>query len=215
MSSSPEIAIFASGCFWGTEHIFVKHFPPSKGILKTTVGYTGGKESSTNPDYRTVCSGATQHAEAVRIEFDPKIVAYEDLVEFFYRTHDPTTVDRQGPDVGTRALIIPPYRRSRPSELILVSPEYRSAIFTTTPEQATIAQRVTEEVQAKHFTPNVSPSLSRRILSAVLPYRYPQGKTIVTTIQAAGPWWDAEEYHQLYLFNNPGGYQCPTHRLHW
>ncbi|KAJ7854063.1 peptide methionine sulfoxide reductase [Mycena olivaceomarginata] len=167
MSGSSEIAIFASGCFWGTEHIFVKHFPPAKGIVATRVGYTGGSADSVNPDYRTVCSGETQHAEAVRIEFDPKIVTYGELVEFFYRTHDPTTVNRQGGDVGT---------------------QYRSAIFTTTPEQAEMAKRVTEEVQ---------------------------GTKIVTTILAAGPWWDAEAYHQLYLFNNPNGYQCPTHRLHW
>lgn len=102
-ASTTETAIFASGCFWGTEHIFVKHFPPAKGVLKTTVGYTGGAADATNPDYRTVCSGATQHAEAVRVEFDPALVRYGDLVEFFYRTHDPTTVNRQGGDVGTRA----------------------------------------------------------------------------------------------------------------
>ncbi|KAJ7144710.1 peptide methionine sulfoxide reductase [Mycena crocata] len=173
-ASVPEIAIFASGCFWGTEHIFVKHFPPAKGISKTAVGYTGGLADSQNPDYRSVCSGATEHAEAVRIEFDPIVVTYADLVEFFYRSHDPTTVNRQGGDVGT---------------------QYRSAIFTTTPEQAVIAKRVTEEVQAKHFSP--------------------KNKTIATQINAAGPWWDAEEYHQLYLFKNPTGYQCPTHRLHW
>lgn len=81
-ASQPETATFASGCFWGTEHIFLKYFPPSenKGILKTTVGYTGGKESVTNPDYRTVCSGATDHAEAVKILFNPSIVSYADLV---------------------------------------------------------------------------------------------------------------------------------------
>ncbi|KAJ7767189.1 peptide methionine sulfoxide reductase [Mycena metata] len=173
-----QIAIFASGCFWGTEHIFLKHYPikpePGKGIVSTAVGYTGGKASVTNPDYKTVCSGTTDHAEAVRIEFDPSLVGYAELVEFFYRTHDPTTVNRQGGDVGT---------------------QYRSAIFTTTPEQETIARRVTEEVQAKHFTP--------------------KGTKIATQIHSAGPWWDAEDYHQLYLFRNPGGYQCPTHRLHW
>ncbi|KAF7374324.1 putative peptide methionine sulfoxide reductase [Mycena sanguinolenta] len=176
--SMTDIAIFASGCFWGTEHIFLKHFPPKpepgKGIISTAVGYTGGKTEVTNPTYKQVCSGSTDHAEAVRIEFDPSVVSYADLVEFFYRTHDPTTVNRQGGDVGT---------------------QYRSAIFTTTPEQATTAQRVTEEVQAKHFTP--------------------KGTKIVTEIIDAGPWWNAEDYHQLYLFKNPGGYQCPTHRLHW
>ncbi|KAJ7471368.1 peptide methionine sulfoxide reductase [Mycena galericulata] len=177
-SGLKEIAIFASGCFWGTQHIFLKHFPPEpapgKGIISSAVGYTGGKPQAANPDYKTVCSGTTDHAEAVRVEFDPTVVGYADLVEFFYRSHDPTTVNRQGGDVGT---------------------QYRSAIFTTTPEQATIAKRVTAEVQAKHFTP--------------------KGTRIATEIHAAGPWWDAEDYHQLYLFKNPGGYQCPTHRLHW
>ncbi|SJL08354.1 related to Probable peptide methionine sulfoxide reductase [Armillaria ostoyae] len=176
MGAATEIATFASGCFWGVEHIFLKHYPPAqgKGILKTTVGYTGGKEASQNPGYRAVCSGETGHAEAVKIEFDPAIVKYDELVEFFYRTHDPTTANRQGADTGT---------------------QYRSAIFTNSPEQEVIAKRVTEEVQTKHFTP--------------------KGKTIVTEILEAGPWWDAEEYHQLYLFKNPSGYQCPTHRLHW
>ena len=81
-SVSPEVATFAAGCFWGVEHIFLKHYPPSqnKGILKTAVGYTGGKESSTNPGYREVCSGVTDHAEALRIEFDPNIVSYAELV---------------------------------------------------------------------------------------------------------------------------------------
>lgn len=79
---SPEIATFASGCFWGTEHIFLKHYPPAqnKGILKTAVGYTGGKASATDPDYKTVCTGSTDHAEAVKIEFDPSVVGYDELV---------------------------------------------------------------------------------------------------------------------------------------
>lgn len=175
-SSQPQIATFASGCFWGVQHIFLKHFPPSenKGILNTAVGYTGGRDETAAPSYEDVCSGITQHAEAVRIEFDPAIVSYDELVEFFYRTHDPTTSNRQGNDRGS---------------------QYRSAIFYNTPEQATIAKRVTEEVQKKHFDPI--------------------GKKIVTEIVQAGKWWDAEDYHQLYLFKNPMGYQCPTHRLHW
>ncbi|TRM66917.1 peptide methionine sulfoxide reductase [Schizophyllum amplum] len=175
-SSKSEMATFAGGCFWGVEHIFLKHYPPkeNKGILKTAVGYTGGREDVANPSYQQVCSGATQHAEALRIEFDPSIVSYGELVEFFYRTHDPTTENRQGADTGT---------------------QYRSAIFTHSREQEDVAKRVTEEVQAKHFTP--------------------KGKTIVTQILSAGKWWDAEEYHQLYLFKNPSGYQCPTHRLNW
>lgn len=172
-TSNVQIATFAAGCFWGVEHIFLKHYPPSndKGILKTSVGYTGGKPNSMNPSYRAVCEGATEHAEAVKIEFDPAKVTYDELVEFFYRTHDPTTLNSQGADAGT---------------------QYRSAIFYHSPEQKAIAERVTQEVQEKHFR-----------------------KKIITQIVEAGPWWDAEDYHQLYLFKNPSGYQCPTHKLHW
>lgn len=81
-SQQPEIATFAAGCFWGVEHIFLKHYPPSqnKGILKTAVGYTGGKDASVNPSYREVCTGTTEHAEALRIEFDPSVVSYDELV---------------------------------------------------------------------------------------------------------------------------------------
>ncbi|KZS89547.1 peptide methionine sulfoxide reductase [Sistotremastrum niveocremeum HHB9708] len=174
--TAPEVATFASGCFWGVEHIFLKHYPiaQNKGILKTAVGYTGGKSLAKDPSYRQVCSGETGHAEALRIEFDPSIVKYEELVEFFYRTHDPTTVNAQGNDRGT---------------------QYRSAIFTNTPEQQTIAERVTAEVQKAHFDA--------------------RGKKIVTEIVPAGTWYDAEDYHQEYLFKNPSGYQCPTHRLWW
>ncbi|GJJ08224.1 hypothetical protein Clacol_002433 [Clathrus columnatus] len=118
--------------FWGTEHIFLKHYPikDNKGILKTSVGYIGGNEDAKNPSYEEVCTGQTGHAEACRIEFDPIVLKYEELVEFFYRTHDPTTLNRQGNDRGT---------------------QYRSAIFTYSDEQAEIAKRVTAEVQAKHF----------------------------------------------------------------
>ncbi|KAI0252751.1 peptide methionine sulfoxide reductase [Lactifluus subvellereus] len=171
-----QVAIFAAGCFWGVEHIFLKQWPikENKGILKSAVGYTGGRADSTNPTYQEVCSGTTNHAEALRIEFDPSKVTYDELVEYFYRTHDPTTLNSQGVDGGT---------------------QYRSAIFFNTPEQESIACRVTQEVQEKHFTP--------------------KGQKIVTTIEEAGPWYGAEDYHQEYLFKNPNGYHCPTHRLHW
>ena len=77
---TPEITIFAGGCFWGVEHIFLKHYPPSqnKGILKTAVGYTGG--NTNDPSYGDVCSSSTDHAEALRIEFDPKVVSYAELI---------------------------------------------------------------------------------------------------------------------------------------
>lgn len=174
VEGTSEIATFAGGCFWGVEHIFLKHYPPSqsKGILKTSVGFSGGKIDDSS--FSNARSGTTDPAEAVRIEFDPNIVSYAELVEFFYRTHDPTTHNRQGNDRGA---------------------EYRSAIFYNSPTQKDIAKRVTEEVQKEHFDPH--------------------GGEIVTEISEAGTWTDAGEYHQLYLFKNPTGYHCYTHRLHW
>ncbi|OWT38453.1 peptide-methionine (S)-S-oxide reductase [Cryptococcus neoformans Bt1] len=164
-----EQAIFASGCFWGTEHLFTKHYgnlPQFSAIS----GYIGGHAES--PSYRQVCTGATGHAEAVKVTYQAGSVAYAELVEFFYRTHDPTTVDRQGPDTGT---------------------QYRSAIFYTTPEQEETAKKVTAEVQEKYL----------------------KGRPIVTQIAKAGTFYQAEDYHQNYLDNNPGGYECPTHRFYW
>jgi len=172
--SQTEIAIFGGGCFWGVENIFLKYFPPEKkGILSTVVGFSGGSPLATNSVYKLV-SGMANRAEAIKIEFDPSVVSYEQLVEFFYRMHDPTMVNRQGADIGS---------------------EYRSVIFTTSEAQAATAMRVTEEVQAKHFTP--------------------KGKKISTDILTAGQWWSAGEYHQKYLLKNPRGYHCVTHKLHW
>jgi peptide-methionine (S)-S-oxide reductase len=114
-------ATFAAGCFWGVEEAFRR----VEGVTDAAVGYTGG--TTENPTYPQVCSGRTGHAEAVDVEYDPERVSYDDLLEVFWSIHDPTTLNRQGPDVGT---------------------QYRSAIFFHTPEQETAARASKERAHA-------------------------------------------------------------------
>ena len=91
-----EIAVLALGCFWGPE----KKFSKIKGIIKTEVGYCGGKMPNTT--YKEVCTGETDHAEVVKLSFDPNIISYEKIIEYFFEFHDPTTLNQQGPDIGTQ-----------------------------------------------------------------------------------------------------------------
>jgi methionine-S-sulfoxide reductase len=117
-----EIAVLAGGCFWGVEEI-LRSVP---GVIDTDVGYTGGFVK--NPTYEDTHDSKSGHAEAIRVTFDPAVLTYEDLLEqWFFKLHDPTTLNRQGNDVGT---------------------QYRSAIFPQTPEQKSIAERVIARVQA-------------------------------------------------------------------
>ena len=113
-----EIAVLALGCFWGPE----KKYGQLEGVYRTEVGYCGGNSQNTN--YREVCTGTTNHAEAVKIEFDPKVISYEEIVKKFFEFHDPTTLNSQGPDFGT---------------------QYRSEIFYLNDEQKKIAQKVINE----------------------------------------------------------------------
>jgi len=113
-----EIAVLALGCFWGPE----KKYGQLDGVYRTEVGYCGGNSQNTN--YREVCSGTTNHAEAVKLEFDPKVISYEEIVKKFFEFHDPTTLNSQGPDFGT---------------------QYRSEIFYLNDEQKKIAQKVINE----------------------------------------------------------------------
>ena len=117
-----EIAILGLGCFWGPEIKFSK----LDGIIKTEVGYCGGHNSETN--YKEVCTGTTNHAEVVKLDFDPKIISYEKILEYFFEIHDPTTLNSQGPDFGT---------------------QYRSEIFYLNDHQKNIAQKMVEKENIK------------------------------------------------------------------
>jgi len=144
------IATFGAGCFWGVE----AEFRRIKGVKATAVGYSGGQRK--NPTYKDVCSDMTGHAEVVQVEYDPNVISYDDLLNVFWENHDPTTFNRQGPDIGT---------------------QYRSVIFSHTPEQEAAARASKERLEK-----------SGR-------FRRP----IVTQIQPAAEFWRAEEYHQQYL----------------
>ena len=154
-----EQAVFGLGCFWGAERLFWQ----LPGVYTTAVGYAGGL--TPNPTYDEVCSGRTGHTEAVLVVFDPSKVTYEDLLRTFWEGHDPTQGMRQGNDVGT---------------------QYRSAVYTFSPEQATAAER--------------SKAMFEERLAAA-------GYGAVTTeIREAPAFYYAEDYHQQYLAKNPGGY---------
>jgi peptide-methionine (S)-S-oxide reductase len=166
-----EQAVFGMGCFWGAE----RKFWEMPGVWTTAVGYAGG--STLNPTYEEVCSGQTGHTEAVLVVFDPKQVSYDALLKVFWESHDPTQGMRQGNDVGT---------------------QYRSAIYTYSPEQRHAAEASREAYQARLGAAGYG--------------------TVTTEIGDAPPFYFAEDYHQQYLAKNPFGYcglggtgvSCPT-----
>jgi peptide-methionine (S)-S-oxide reductase len=135
MERYTEIAVFAGGCFWCTEAVFER----LKGVVSVMPGYTGGTVPS--PRYEQVCTGRTGHAESIRIEFDPGRISYRELLSVFFATHDPTSLNRQGADVGT---------------------EYRSAIFYTNEEQKQAAEVFIKELDEQ---------LPRKVVTEVLPLK--------------------------------------------
>lgn len=154
-----ETIYFGLGCFWGAERLFWK----LPGVFVTAVGYQGGHTE--NATYEEVCSGRTGHTEAVKVVYDPKAISLETLLKTFWEEHDPTQGMRQGNDVGT---------------------QYRSAIYTTTPEQAEIVAKS----KAAYGNALASKGLG----------------PITTEVGPAGPFYYAETYHQQYLAKNPNGY---------
>jgi peptide-methionine (S)-S-oxide reductase len=147
-----ETAILGGGCFWCTEAVYLE----VKGVTSVESGYTGG--SVPDPSYEQVCAGDTGHAEVVKLQFDPAVISYRDLLEVFFTIHDPTTLNRQGNDVGT---------------------QYRSVIYTATPEQEATARQVMAEMAAVWDAP------------------------IVTELAPLQTYYRAEDYHQDYFRQHP------------
>jgi len=148
--------MFGAGCFWGVQY----YFDQVPGVVKTAVGYSGG--NTEDPTYEEVCSHTTGHAEVVLVEYDTDKVSFETLCKHFFRMHDPTQVNRQGPDIGDN---------------------YRSCIFYVTDGQKEIAEKVKNEAQNDWKNP------------------------IATQIEQAGPFYEAEAYHQKYTEKTGRG-QC-------
>jgi peptide-methionine (S)-S-oxide reductase len=154
-----ETAVFGGGCFWCTEAVFKM----MRGVSSVVPGYAGGTVE--NPTYDQVSLGTTGHAECVKIEYDPSIVRYRDLLTVFFGSHDPTTVNQQGADVGT---------------------QYRSVLFTTTPEQMKEAEEYIAEINTSNQ----------------------MGKNVVTDVVPLTTFYEAENYHHDYFANHPGNPYC-------
>ncbi|CCG21603.1 Mxr1 methionine sulfoxide reductase [Candida orthopsilosis Co 90-125] len=168
MTVASKVLVLGAGCFWGTEHVFAKAFANNKGLISNIVGYANGDEKYHGVSYQQVCSGGTGFVEVAKLTYDPAQLSTESIIDLFFRMHDPTQLNSQGPDVGQ---------------------QYKSAIYYTDEEQHKVAEQLKEKYQ-KEWYPN---------------------KKIQTEIAPLKVFYDAESYHQKYLDNNPGGYECPTH----
>lgn len=158
-----EVIYLAMGCFWGAEEIYWR----LPGVVSTSVGYMGG--FTPNPTYEEVCSGRTGQTETVLVAYDPEVLSTYDVLKSFWENHDPTQGHRQGNDIGT---------------------QYRSAIFTTTQEQADLAER-TRDAYARVIAERGYPAITTQITPA-----------------SESTYYLAEDYHQQYLYKNPNGYRC-------
>lgn len=154
-----QTATLAGGCFWCLEAVFDN----LQGVTDVISGYAGGETE--NPTYQQVCTGMTGHAEAVQIRFDPVVITYKELLEVFFSIHDPTTLNRQGTDVGT---------------------QYRSAIFSHSPDQQQIAEQTIWELSEEKIWAD----------------------PIVTEVVPLSMFYPAEDYHQEYFARNPGQGYC-------
>eukprot|EP00796_Vickermania_ingenoplastis_P010168 gene10168-7122_t len=175
--ANTAVATLAAGCFWGTEHFFVRKFKDA--ILSHEVGFMGGKDAESVP-YVEVKNGNTGHAEVFHFTYDTSKVSYEDLLAYFFKMHNSTTMNRQAGDVGT---------------------QYRSAIFYHSDKQKELAEKYIANLNG------ADPELHAAFAKAF------NGAPCVTTLEKAGKFYKAEDYHQNYLEVNPDGY-C-AHRIYF
>jgi peptide-methionine (S)-S-oxide reductase len=159
MMHTREMATLGGGCFWCLEAVFEE----MRGVERVESGYAGG--ALPNPSYEAVCTGATGHAEVVQVTFDPAVVTYREVLEVFFGMHNPTTLNRQGPDVGT---------------------QYRSAIYSHSPEQQKVAEQTIADLNAAAIW----------------------DRPIVTEVVPLETFYRAEDYHQGYFRNHPGQGYC-------
>ena len=178
-SAETEQATLGGGCFWCLEAVF----QAVSGVRRVESGYAGGHHP--NPTYREVCEGTTGHAEVVQVDFDPQVVSYRSLLEIFFTIHDPTTPDRQGPDVG---------------------PQYRSIILYHSPQQETVAQEVLAEVNAALWEAGPAEAGSARAGSAEAGSA--QAGPVVTELQPFEAFHLAEAEHRDFYRRNAGMPYC-------
>ena len=175
MDNKAEVIFLGGGCFWCLEAVF----NTLEGVINVTSGYMGGWTE--NPTYSDVCSGVTGHAEVIKVEFKEEIINLKTLLTFFLQIHDPTTLNRQGADVGT---------------------QYRSAIFCITNQQKELAKRVVEDMEKSVYS-------GMKIVTEIILIPESKDKTPAKK-EVSSAFWKAENYHQNYFFENEHVPYCQT-----